>query len=84
MFRRQAFVPDEVLRDGKITTLCFLDKLRLGSEEYAKELGERLKERIFVRAFPHLAQLFIGYIRSQEGPHVMLDQQRLDQISVER
>src|SRR5205814_1509322 len=30
-----------------------------GSRDYAKRLGERLKERIFVTIFPHLAQGFL-------------------------
>ena len=42
-------------RDGK----CWLDAVAEGSREYAKQLGERLKERIFVTIFPHLAQGFL-------------------------
>ena len=38
---------------------CWLDRIAEGSREYAKQLGERLKERIFVTIFPHLAQGFL-------------------------
>jgi hypothetical protein len=38
---------------------CWLDSIAEGSREYAKQLGERLKERIFVTIFPHLAQGFL-------------------------
>src|SRR5207237_5005526 len=40
-------------------TLCWLDHIVAGSRDYAKRLGERLKERIFVTIFPHLAQGFL-------------------------
>jgi len=35
---------------------CWLDDILMGSREYAKRLGERLKDRIFLTIFPHLAQ----------------------------
>src|SRR5205807_699343 len=38
---------------------CWLDQIVAGSRDYAKRLGERLKERIFVTIFPHLAQGFL-------------------------
>ncbi len=38
---------------------CWLDDILLGSREYAKRLGERLKDRIFFTIFPHLAQGFL-------------------------
>src|SRR6266568_8392559 len=37
----------------------FLDTLISESERYARELGERLKERIFFEIFPHFAEGFI-------------------------
>ena len=80
LFRREAF---EALDAGDVAgteAICFLDKLRLGSQEYAKELGERLKERIFVDVFPHLTQGFIDCIRSEEGTDASLDSERLDRI----
>src|SRR2546423_5309132 len=38
---------------------CWLDVVLRGSREYAKRLGERLKDRIFLTIFPHLAQGFL-------------------------
>jgi hypothetical protein len=38
---------------------CWLDDILLGSREYAKRLGDRLKDRIFLTIFPHLAQGFL-------------------------
>ncbi len=38
---------------------CWLDTILHGSREYAKRLGERLKDRIFLTIFPHLAQGFL-------------------------
>jgi type I restriction-modification system DNA methylase subunit len=38
---------------------CWLDDILLGSREYAKRLGDRLKDRIFLTIFPHLARGFL-------------------------
>src|SRR5262249_2137941 len=38
---------------------CWLDAVLQGSREYAKDLGERLKNRVFLTIFPHLAQGFV-------------------------
>jgi hypothetical protein len=38
---------------------CWLDTIAEGSREYAKQLGERLKQRIFETIFPHLAKGFL-------------------------
>jgi hypothetical protein len=53
--RPAAFVRDGSVSDGK----CWLDDILLGSREYAKRLGDRLKDRIFLTIFPHLAQGFL-------------------------
>ncbi len=53
-FRPEAFSPV----NGDAT--CWLDTIVQGSRDYAKRLGERLKERIFVEIFPHLAQGFLA------------------------
>lgn len=52
-FRPDAFSPTAEGPD------CWLDAILQGSREYAKRLGERLKDRIFVVIFPHLAQGFL-------------------------
>ncbi|MFQ5851862.1 MAG: Eco57I restriction-modification methylase domain-containing protein, partial [Candidatus Binatia bacterium] len=80
VFRSEAFVPAETEREGKKTLLSLLDRLLLESEDYAKELGERLKERVFVQVFPYLAEGFIRYIREGEALEAALSQHRLDKI----
>ena len=67
LFRLNAFVTKEVLRDGQTRELSFLDVLLDESESYAKGLGERLKERVFEEVFPHLAEGFIEHLKSQVG-----------------
>lgn len=65
LFRRQAFEQVTFTREGREETFPFLDRLLLESEDYAKDLGERLKERVFDRVFPHLAE---GFVSQWEGP----------------
>ena len=67
LFRLEAFIPAEYQQDGKTTQLCFLDRLLDESESYAKGLGERLKERVFERVFPHFATGFIEHLKDQVG-----------------
>jgi len=52
MFRREAFTG-------------FLDELLKNSADYAKELGDRLKDRVFVEIFPQFAKGFIADMRAQ-------------------
>ncbi len=59
-FRRQAF-------QG------FLDQLRQQSADYARSLGERLKERTFTTIFPHFARGFVQTPRVSETLGVSLD-----------
>ena len=47
--------------------MCFLDELVDESESYAKGLGERLKEGVFERIFPHFAEGFIEHLQGQVG-----------------
>jgi type I restriction-modification system DNA methylase subunit len=65
LFRVQAFRP--VARDwlGKRQSLSMLDRLLFGSEEYAKELGEKLKNRVFTEVFPVLSEGFIASMRQR-------------------
>ena len=46
LFRMHAFRPAEVQWQGNLQMLSMLDRLLLGSEDYAKELGENLKNRV--------------------------------------
>jgi hypothetical protein len=61
-FRSQAFRPDDATPPK-----CWLDRIAEGSNDYAKELGERLKGRIFETIFPHLAKGFLEDARHRLG-----------------
>ena len=67
LFRRRAFERAPVKREGRDQMLSFLDVLLAESADYAKELGERLKSRVFEQIFPHLAEGFITHIRQRDG-----------------
>lgn len=79
-FRMTAFVPVEVQREGETRTMSFLDRMMEDSETYAKELGERLKDRVFEEIFPQFARGFIEHIRQMKGKDTEIDQKRLDLI----
>jgi len=84
IFRRQAFelVEEPPEAEGEEPKRrCFLGRLFEGSQEYAKKLGDRLKDRVFEQIFPHLAEGFVEHICRSEGiarPDV--PQERLDQV----
>jgi hypothetical protein len=80
LFRCQAFKPALVKREGKEEKLTFLDRLRAESEDYAKELGERLKKRIFEEIFPHLAAGFITYRRAHGEAVSHLSEETLREV----
>lgn len=80
LFRMRAFRPEEREWQGKKQPLSMLDRLLLGSEDYARQLGESLKERVFEEVFPHLAEGFIANIRAREGTDTELSQERLKAI----
>jgi len=80
LFRSQAFDLAEIEREGKKQSLSLLDQLLLYSEDYAKELGQRLKERVFEDIFPHLAAGFITFIRQRDGAHVEISQETLNAL----
>ncbi len=79
-FRVDAFAPSLAVRQGVRRQSCFLDRLLDESEAYAKELGERLKDRIFDETFRHFAEGFIHYIRTREGRGADLSHEALAQI----
>jgi len=64
-FRAAAFVPRDLVRDGRTRSLTFLDELIEDSESFARALGEQLKKRVFEDIFPHFAEGFIEHLRSQ-------------------
>lgn len=80
LFRKQAFEPAKFLYKGETRVAPFLDHLLSESYDYAKELGERLKDRVFEEVFPHLASGFIEHLHQEEGKDVHLHQEVLDQI----
>jgi len=47
LFRAEAFRPREVVVEGETRSLNLLDEHLDGSRQYAKQVGDRLKERVF-------------------------------------
>lgn len=60
-FRLEAFLLEPEAQQ------CWLDTILRGSRDYAKRLGDRLKDRIFVTIFPYLAQGFLEDRRQRLG-----------------
>ena len=79
LFRCAAFEKRPAQREGKAVELSLLDRLLLESEDYAKELGSRLKDRVFEDVFPHLAHGFVEHLRAQAGSRAV-SQVQLDEI----
>lgn len=77
LFRRQAFEPKEVVRDGRPQRLSLLDTLLLESEDYAKELGESLKDRVFLQVFPHIAEGLIAHLAPERSARLDLAEREL-------
>lgn len=80
IFRAAAFQPRSVLVEGEQRELSFVDQLLHGSSQYARRLGDRLKDRVFEEVFPELAWGFVAHIRHLDGFGADLSQQRLDQL----
>jgi hypothetical protein len=59
-FRRDAFTPDA---QGN----TFLDRVRMGSDTYARVIGDRLKDLVFGEVFPLLAGGFAAYRHAELG-----------------
>jgi len=74
-FRLAAFEP----LDGE-PAACWLDNVVQGSRDYAKRLGERLKDRVFETIFPHLAQGFIVDRRRRLGSRAKFTDEELADI----
>lgn len=77
MLRAQAFTPGPPADDKPGPS--FLDRIFDGSREYAKELGEKLKSRVFEDIFPHFAEGFITHIRAVE-PGAEFNEERLHEV----
>lgn len=80
LFRSQSLLPQEVQVAGKTQSLSFLDVLRAESADYAKGLGERLKESVFVEVFPYLAEGFIAYTKQVDGKSADLSDEALEGV----
>lgn len=59
---------------------CWLDAILQGSRDYAKRLGERLKDRVFFTIFPHLAQGFLDDRKQRLGIKKAPTREELDEI----
>lgn len=68
-FRAVAFAPEETVCKGEKLALSFLERILEESEAYAKELGEKLKTRVFEEIFPHFAE---GFIENMGGAEHLL------------
>ncbi len=55
LFFRSAAFQKDAAGEG-----CWLDGILQGSRDYAKRLGDHLKERVFITIFPHLAEGFLA------------------------
>ena len=80
LFRRQAFEPRDAVRDGKPISASLADLLLLESEDYAKQLGDSLKDRVFLEVFPHLAEGFIVEFAEDRRQRLTLQQKALDAV----
>ncbi len=73
-FRAEAFAPDETGR-------CFLDRLRQESQQYATQVEDSLKERVFDSVVPAIAEGFLQNLREDKGVEVGPDdRETLDRI----
>ena len=60
-FRPEAFAP---LAAGEAEAKCWLDIVVAGSRDYAKQVEQRLKKRVFEHIVPHLA---MGFLADRKG-----------------
>jgi TaqI-like C-terminal specificity domain/Eco57I restriction-modification methylase len=65
-FRAAAFLPTERVVEGETRELNLLDELLLQSDLHARELGERLKNRVFEEIFPYFARGFVNHARQHD------------------
>jgi hypothetical protein len=79
LFRAESLTPKEKVADGERIQSSLVDDLLRGSAQYAKRLGDRLKDRIFEEIFPHLAEGFIEHTRARDGKHAALAPDRIFQ-----
>ncbi len=80
LFRSQSFVGQAQYEEGREIVASFLDQLFSHSEDYAKELGDRLKERVFEDIFPYISEGFISFIQKRDRAQADLSQEALDEV----
>ena len=80
MFRARSHVARDTVKDGETVRCCFVDELIDGSQQYAKELGDRLKDRVFDEIYPYLAAGFIAHMRTREEKGAQIGQEVLDRV----
>lgn len=79
-FRAEAFViPGAAARGGIGEPKCFLDRVRSGSTEFAKEVGKRLREKVFDEVFPFLADGFVNFQKEKTEEAVKAGDSFLDE-----
>ncbi len=79
-FRTAAFVPQPVPEAPGEPPVSFLDQVRIGSEAFAKEVGDRLRKRIFEEVFPYLAQGFVAFRKEERGEGTAAGDPFLDDV----
>jgi hypothetical protein len=80
LFRCAALAARDIVVDGESRRTTFVEQLLEQSEQFAKRLGERLKDRIFTDIFPHFAAGFVAHIRAERGRSTALEQDELDAV----
>ncbi|MBI5526262.1 MAG: Eco57I restriction-modification methylase domain-containing protein, partial [Deltaproteobacteria bacterium] len=80
LFRRQAFEPATAGSPGQPAGVSFDDAVLAGSKDYAKRLGERLKDRVFKEVFPHLARGFIEDLKGSNKWRTKDERAQLDEV----
>lgn len=68
LFRRQAFEPQPRVREGREVHEPLLTHVWVESGEYAKRLGNRLKDKVFDEVFEILARGFLDSRTSEQDP----------------
>ncbi|MDQ2716726.1 MAG: Eco57I restriction-modification methylase domain-containing protein [Chloroflexota bacterium] len=63
-FRAEAFLARPRKEHPEPPYICLLDFLMRESEQFARALGDSLKDRIFEKIFPHFAHGFVAYAQA--------------------
>jgi len=75
LFRRAAFERRPSRREGREVREALVDQVLQESQEYAKDLGERLKDVVFDEVFPELSR---GFLESLARGEELYSQPELD------